>query len=70
MPSYLVSRAWLSKYEKYIKKVGDHPGPITNFSIINHVANMLHYEDPSKAYLNIMIFPLSPEDDYVGISSA
>lgn len=37
MPSYIVSKQWNKKFNEFIQKNGPYPGPILNFSIMNHV---------------------------------
>lgn len=37
MKSYLVEKNWNEKWVDYIAKDKEHPGPISNFTLINHI---------------------------------
>jgi hypothetical protein len=37
LPSYIVSKNWMTKLNKYLLGEGGLPGPITNFDILNHI---------------------------------
>lgn len=58
MPSYLVSMPWKKRLDKYLENEGPFPGPISNFELINHVFELQPHSDPSKSYMNKVIFPL------------
>jgi hypothetical protein len=60
---FLVSRVWFEAWQDYTS-AGDkftkermHPGPITNFDIIDHIYNIFFDPRSKKDYTNRYVFP-------------
>lgn len=62
MPMFLVSMAWFDNWSEYtssgekIQKEKKHPGPITQFDLVDHIYNIFVDTRSSKDYTNRYVF--------------
>lgn len=65
MPIFLVSRGWFNNWEDYLDCDGHinnkrkHPGPITQFEILDHPYNTFYDPRKGKDYTNRYLFELA-----------